>query len=103
MEASVPHPEARQRLRKDERIYVRVTAEQQSNLQRAAAMAGKTQSQFIAEAVERAVTDTYRNVAIIELDHDASANLERLLNDASRPDRDVLARFKRAPKAVYRD
>lgn len=88
--------------RRDNRFYVRLTAEEREKLDRAAALAGKLKSQFVMDAVQNAITETYHNLQIIELDREATASLLALIQKPNPVDDEVLDRFKRAPKAVYR-
>ncbi len=87
---------------KSDRIYVRVSKTQRSTLDRAAALLGKTQSQFISEAVEQAVDRAYRSITAIELDRSAFQNLQTMITNQRAVPAAVARRFRRAPKALDR-
>jgi uncharacterized protein (DUF1778 family) len=91
-----------QRQTKSDRIYVRVSKTQRATLDRAAALLGKTQSQFISDAVEQAVDRAYRSIVAIELDRDAFMNLQTMTAKQRGISKSIASRFKRAPAALDR-
>lgn len=95
--ATLPDPPERER--KTERIYVRLTATERSDLSRAAAIAGMSLTDFITQAARRAVTEVLENYYVIHLGREASENLRRLLEEPPKPSEEVLERFRTAPKA----
>jgi uncharacterized protein (DUF1778 family) len=87
--------------RRSDRFYVRATRSQKELLAKAAAISGKSQTDFVHDAVARAIDEAFKRIEIIDLDREATENLQRLItsSEVSAP---VLARFKQARSAVYR-
>ena len=68
-------------IRKRERLEARITQEQKQLLERAAALAGQSLTDFVISSAHRAAEETIREHEIIRLSpEDSSAFVEALLN-----------------------
>lgn len=92
-------PDAPERERKTERIYVRLTSSERADLARAAAIAGMSLTDFITQAARRAVMEVLERYYVVHLGREASETLRRLIEEPPKPSEEVLERFRTAPKA----
>lgn len=66
---------------KRERLEARITAEQKQRIQRAAALAGLSMTDFVVQSAEQAAEQTIRRYEVISLSaRDSAAFAEALLN-----------------------
>jgi uncharacterized protein (DUF1778 family) len=85
---------------KDERLVARVSREQKEVIERAAALAGMSLTDFIVVAVQRAASETLREHDILTLSaRDSRIFAEAILGDRE-PNEALLQAARRAPARI---
>ena len=86
--------------RKSERVYVRLTPSERTDLLRAAAVAGVSLTDFISTAARNAIQEVLDRHYSIELGREGFEALHRLIDQQAKPSPAVINTFRAAPKVT---